>query len=102
MARLKPALTVCALAAGLSLTAPVAFAASGVNIIYPPKLPAAFDAPDDPAPAVAAHEHAVQVRFFMPTRAFILRERRREAIRRAFGHRYLGFKKVYSGPRYPF
>ncbi|HEY7748007.1 MAG TPA: hypothetical protein VH933_04965 [Aestuariivirgaceae bacterium] len=30
------------------------------------------------------------------------RNSRLEQLRRAFGHRYLGFKKVYSGPRYPF
>jgi hypothetical protein len=107
MNKARPAVVVWAFTAGLALaasTATAASSASGVNIIYPPKLPAGFDDPGDlpPPPEVAAHEHAVEVRFFLPSPEFIIRERRRAIVRRAFGHRYLGFKKVYSGPRYPF
>ena len=107
MEKAKTAAAAWALAASLALTASTAAAASnasGVNIIYPPRLPGGFDDPGDlpPPPQVAAHEHAVVVRFFLPSREFIARERRRAIVRRAFGHRYLGFKKVYSGPRYPF
>ena len=35
-------------------------------------------------------------------RLALAHELRKDAIRRAFGHRYVGFVKMYRGPRYPF
>lgn len=75
--------------------------AGGVNIIYPPKLAADFDRPADKIKA-DDHIHKSEVKTTIQIRLIDRSGRRREAIRRAFGHRYLGFVKVYSGPRYPF
>lgn len=75
--------------------------ASGVNIIYPPKLEVTREEPAE-IPAVAAHQHPVVVKVIIPARHFRRYNYRRKLIHRALGHRYLGFTKVYSGPRYPF
>lgn len=48
----------------------------------------------EPAPAVVVTNNIIVV--------VASPNRRLEQLRRAFGHRYLGFIKVYSGPRYPF
>lgn len=73
--------------------------AEGVNIIYPPKLASAFDRPADKQ-IVSGPKSVVNVA--VTVNAVHRHDYRREAIRRAFGHRYLGFIKMYSGPRYPF
>lgn len=72
--------------------------AGGVNIIYPPKLASSFDRPGNKA----NHSHKTDVKVAVQVRLVERRDRRRRYIRRSLGHRYLGFVKVYSGPRYPF
>ena len=75
--------------------------AGGVIIFYPPKLASNFDRPGDNTKA-ADHSHKTDVKVAVQVRLVERRDRRRRYIQRSLGHRYLGFVKVYSGPRYPY
>ena len=90
-----------AAAIAMSTVAGSVVTAKGVNIIYPPKLTARIDK-TDVKPAHTTQTRQVIVRVVVPSRRIYRRNLRRIAIHRALGHRYLRFKKVYSGPRYPF
>lgn len=75
---------------------------AGVNIIYPPRLASAFDKADD-MPAKPEVQPIVNVKIILASdqRAFDIIHRR-NFINRALYQRYLGFKRVYKGRRYPF
>ncbi len=96
----RSAVSVGVLAAVLSASAPVY--ASGVNIIYPPKLEQPAGQPAKRAMQPIVKDRGPEVTVIVIDRSFFHRRERKRAIRRAFGHRYLGFTKMYSGPRYPF
>ncbi|HYN00201.1 MAG TPA: hypothetical protein VET25_10675 [Aestuariivirgaceae bacterium] len=75
---------------GIVVESPVA----GVTVVTVTTTEVNDDKLIEPAPAVVVTNNIIVV--------VASPDRRLEQLRRAFGHRYLGFIKVYSGPRYPF
>lgn len=97
-----------AIAIGLvTASSPVHADGTGVTIHRPPGSPPAsarkYDLPDEPvAPLEARHTHPPKrvsiIIDVTHTRRFL----RRQYVNRILFQRYLGFKRVYRGRRYPF
>jgi hypothetical protein len=105
MSMLKHMLTACAAFLGLVFSAPFSLAANSTDgiVLYSPidgvtvittSITETSEEEAEAAPAIVNSNQVIVV-IASPDRRLI-------TLRRAFGHRYLGFKKVYSGPRYPF
>jgi hypothetical protein len=75
---------------GIIIESPIA----GVTVVTVSTTEVNDDELVEPAPAVVVSNNIVVV-VASPNHRLM-------RLRRAFGHRYLGFIKVYSGPRYPF
>ena len=95
-------LTAICLGAAMLMAVPTAEAGNaGVNIIYPPKLASDFDKSDEEPVRTTRTEVKVNVTVRPSYRQF-WRERRRWYTERALFQNYVGFRKQYSGRRYPF
>jgi hypothetical protein len=105
MTMLKHMLTACVASLTFALSAPVALAGNSTDgvVVFSPiegvtVITTSVTETDvegaETAPAIVNYNNVVVV--------IAAPSRRLAALRRAFGYRYTGFHRVYSGPRYPF
>ena len=91
-------LAAAALAATTMLTTPAAAGGHGVNIIYPPQMPAQ---PEPAAKPKAKKQVNVKVKIVLDPHVYYV-VRRHQRAKRALYQTWTGFHKGYSGRRYPF